>query len=89
MEINGIHYHDSSVTDVAKALRIVNPSAANYPEASLIDHMRRFAEMLSREGHTTGGTLGYVISIFTRDDGKPSAVASLSPYSVLQHLGQK
>ena len=69
---------------VAAILRVINPATADH---DLDAHMQAFAYMLQREGHTTGGTLGYFITLF-----KPTwsvdtiARATLTPYSVQKYI---
>lgn len=75
--VNGVHYHDTSVEDVAAVLMQVNPRSSLQ---GFIDHMHQTAGTLSREGNLGYvSTFGYVMSLYARSDGGVGAVASLSP----------
>jgi len=77
-----MQFHDFH--DTASVLVRINPSVAEkgYTAQTLEAHMQRFAYDLREEGHFTGSTFGYVLSLFVGSDGEMNCRASVSAYTV-------
>jgi len=78
-----LKFDDERLLETAKAVQAVNPFARNYTIEGLIDHMkatahRNFAD--GSDGYVS--TLGFVLTLWTAEDGTRHIFSSVASYSV-------
>lgn len=87
MSIYDLQFDETNLREVARAIRVMNPSAANYPEQSLVDNMKMHGQA---EFSHTGSfgymtTLGWVLSCYPVGESTHCR-ASVSSYTAAKYL---
>lgn len=78
--------HTNAIRDTARVVRIMNPSAANYPEDALVKNMEKTArEVFEEFGSSYGSTLGFVVTTFTTKEGANYVLPSVTTYNAQQY----
>ncbi len=79
-------YDEARLLQTAHAVQLVNPYARNYSLDALVDNMKATARR-AFDGGSDGyvSTLGYVLTVFTADDGSRNIYSSVASYSVIEH----
>lgn len=82
-----LKFDEARLFETAKAVQAVNPHARNYPIESLVEHMKATAHRTFGDGgHGYVSTLGFVLSLFTNDDGSREIHSSVASYGVNQFV---